>query len=72
MTREIPVEVFVFCEKVIAVLDTEKDPVKQQMVIELLTARHALKCGKEAAFVVNSMNKHVRQLLDSAWPGPNK
>jgi hypothetical protein len=42
----------------------EPNPVKQQVAIELLTARHAMRLADQAKFVADSMHKHVLQILD--------
>ena len=47
-----------------SVLLHEPDPVKQQVAIELLTVRHAMRLADQAKFVANSMHKHVLQILD--------
>ena len=51
-------------EELRAVLLREQNPVKQQIAIELLTARHALRLTGQAKFVADSMHKHVLQILD--------
>jgi hypothetical protein len=51
-------------EELWAVLLRESNPVKQQIAIELLTARHALRSTGQAKFVADSMHKHVLQILD--------
>ena len=46
------------------VLRREPNPVNQQVAIELLTARHAMRLADQAKFVADSMHKHVLQILD--------
>jgi len=50
-------------EKLWETLLTEKDPVKQQIAIELLTARHVARMEDKAEFVMDSIRKHVLQML---------
>jgi hypothetical protein len=52
-------------DALIVVLHREKDPVRQQQLIELLTARHCHRVGEIAAalFVADSINKHVRSII---------
>lgn len=41
-----------------------RDPVKRQIAIELLVARHALSAGpRNSSFIVVSMFKHIRQMI---------
>jgi hypothetical protein len=47
---------------IIKILD-KHHPVEQQKVIELLTARHASMGLDDSEFIMESMFKHVRQLL---------
>jgi hypothetical protein len=49
-------------ENLWAVLIREPDPVKQQIAIELLTAKHAARF-EQVKFVADSMHKHVLQIL---------
>jgi len=39
-------------------------PVKQQMVIELLMAAHAANIPGHEKFIIDSMAKHAKQLLE--------
>jgi hypothetical protein len=52
-------------EELWSVLLREPDPVRQQVAIELLTARHAMRLAGHAKFVADSMHKHVLQILAS-------
>jgi hypothetical protein len=38
-------------------------PVRQQQLIEILAARHAMRMGEHAHYVADSMHKHVRQVI---------
>ena len=64
MTTILGTEHLPLLENLWATLLREPDPVKQQVAIELLTARHALRLKGNARFVADSMHKHVLQILD--------
>jgi hypothetical protein len=49
------------------VLAAEPDMVKQQVAIELLTVRHAMRAGDKSKFVADSLHKHVLQILRQSW-----
>jgi hypothetical protein len=55
--------------KLVGVLVSEPDPVKQQVAIELLTEWHALRMRdkKMSLHVAASMCKHVHQLIEQAY-----
>jgi hypothetical protein len=59
----IGVEHLPLLEQLWSVLLREPDPVKQQIAIELLTARHAMRLDHRAKFVADSMHKHVLQIM---------
>ena len=43
------------------------DPVTQQMIIELLAGRHAMRCSEKPTvqrFVLDAMHKHACQYID--------
>jgi hypothetical protein len=63
---EIGMEHAPLVERLTRVLDREPDPVKQQIAIEFLAARHAGRVSKQAferRFVIDSMRKHILQML---------
>lgn len=53
-------------ERLLVVLATEPDVVRQQQLLECLIARHAMRMGsRQAAMaVVDGVHKHVRQLIE--------
>jgi hypothetical protein len=55
--------------RLIAVLQEEPDPVKQQIGIELLAVSHAMHMGdcETAIVVADSMHKHIVQLLEQSF-----
>jgi hypothetical protein len=56
-------------DRMIAVYDKiGKDGLRQQKVIELLTARHALRMQnrKEALMIADGVHRHVRDLIKQA------
>jgi hypothetical protein len=56
------VEFVSMLDRLTEVLD-DYSPVTQQKLIELLAARHAMRCGSEnVSFVIDSMHKHIHQL----------
>ena len=40
-----------------------KDPVQQQIIIELMVANYCLRMGKDWELVADAMNKHVKQII---------
>ena len=58
---------FALVRRLQGVLDEEPDRVSQQIAIELLVATHAMRMGDAAtaAFVVDSMAKHIKQMMDT-------
>jgi hypothetical protein len=62
-------EHFDVMDKIEPILDALEDPVKHQIVLELLTAHHAWRSGneKDAHFVIDSMAKHAKQMLHSLF-----
>ena len=66
-TRLLDIEHLALLEKLLEVLDeNERDPVKQQIAIELLTLNHAARMGSRgcAVLVAHGIHKHVLQLID--------
>lgn len=49
--------------QIFELMDRRCNAVEQQMVIEIVTARHALRMGAQAGFVAAAVHKHVVQLL---------
>ena len=49
-------------ERLTAVLD-DYDPVTQKKLLELASARHAMRMGSSSGVVVAGMHKHIEQLL---------
>lgn len=64
-TRIIGMEHAPLLERLSEVLDSEPDPVRKQIAIELLMAQHAMRMGSavNARFVIDSMCKHARQMM---------
>lgn len=64
MVKKLGLEHVPLQEKLVAILD-QASAVDQQIAIELLTTRHAVKMGghDKAMFVADGMAKHVRQLV---------
>jgi hypothetical protein len=70
--RKLGVEHLPLLEKLIGVLDGEPDPVNQQIAFELLVARHVMRVSPrhaEQRFVLDSMRKHILQILAGPAPG---
>lgn len=65
MTKIIGVDHAPLLERLVKVLDSEPDPVRKQIAIELLMTQHASKMGDAvvAHFVIDSMCKHAKQLM---------
>lgn len=64
MTVEIGEDAVALANRMIKVLFEEHNAVLQQQAIELLMAGHAIRNGqREEIFVLDSMNKHAKQLL---------
>ena len=64
--REIGMEHLPLLNTLVYALEREPDPVRQQIAIELLVARHATRVSSQAAdrkFVIDSMRKHILQML---------
>lgn len=62
-TQTIDVDNLPLLDKLVEVLSTEPDVVKQQIGIELLAVRHAMRMGDEADFVAQGIAKHIIQLV---------
>ena len=52
----------------VEVLETEPDPVRQQIAIELLAVRHVMRLGNivDARRAIWGIAKHINQLLDGS------
>ena len=53
-------------KKLTTILDTERDTVRQQQIIEMLAVRHASRFAgsiKDRVFIADSMHKHIVQIL---------
>ena len=63
-TRIIGMEHALLLERLLEVLDSEPNPTRQQIAIELLMARHAIRMGSVsgAKVVIDGMHKHARQM----------
>jgi hypothetical protein len=65
MTKIIGMDHAPLLERLVKVLDSESDVVRQQVAIELLMSRHAMATGDAAIalYVIESMCKHAKQLM---------
>ena len=59
-------------ERISKILD-EETPVNQQIILEMLTVRHAtgMRDLQQARFVIESMGKHAKQILNQVFPSLN-
>lgn len=66
MTVKIGLEHLSLLKKLHAVINTETNPVKQQVAIELLMASHAMRFAGKYDFVLDAMRKHAGQMVTTA------
>jgi len=63
MTVTLGEELLPFLDRLSLLLE-KYDPVTQQKLIELLVVRHLMKVGQpNEKFVLDSMNKHIKQIV---------
>jgi hypothetical protein len=61
--------------KLIKLLERERDPVVQQQLLELLVARYCMRFGRaEGEFIAQSIHRHIMKFIIQppweAWRGP--
>jgi hypothetical protein len=73
-TETIDMDLLPVLNRLVGVLETETDVVRQQQLIELLTARHCMRALQgysdadalaAASILANGVHKHVLQLIGS-------
>jgi hypothetical protein len=69
MTVTLGMEQLPLLERLIVVLNEERDPVKWQQAIELLTSRHCLGARDRnvSLQIADGVHKHVRQMIEQAY-----
>jgi hypothetical protein len=66
MTATLRADLLPLLNEMIQVIERERDPVRQQQLIELLTVRHCLRAGSsqdQYLELADGVAKHVRQLI---------
>jgi hypothetical protein len=62
-TTKLDVDLLPKLERLTAILD-DHDPVTQQKLLELASARYAMRAGSMSGVVVAGMHKHINQILN--------
>ena len=68
--KQIDIDLMPVLNAMMDALCKERDPVRQQQMIELMVVQHCMRCGsRHALMVAEAVHKHVKQFIKQVGDG---